>query len=325
MSMNRREFVGRIIVAMAGAAALPAGFAQQRGSLKIYVGFPPGGLPDLVARALAEQFRRSFDVTAIVENRPGANGRIAGQAVKNGAPDGTVFLIAPASGIVHLPHVYNDLGFDPMMDFVPVAQLVENDFAFAVSSKIPVDNLKEFAIWCARNPERAVFASPGLGSSPHFMGVTIAKAIGAKMIHVPYKGNNFALNDLQGGHIASMIASTSFLLQPHKTGFLRILATTANARTTSLPQVPTFGELGYGQLTLTEGIWLMAPAKMPSAMVDRFAASAIESLKSKEMMGVINGQAVPAPLVSRELAKVMREEFDKRGAAIREAGFSATK
>jgi len=323
MSTSRREFVSRMAIAMAASAVFPASFAQQRGPIRIFVGFPAGGLPDLVARALAEQFRRSFDVATIVENRPGANGRIAAQAVKNAAADGTAFLIAPASNLSHLPHVYNDLGFDPLVDFVPVAQLVENDFAFAVSSKIPVETLKDFATWCQRNQDRAVYASPGAGSSPHFMGVTIANAIGAKMTHVPYKGNNLALTDLMGGHIASMIATTSFLLAPHRAGTLRILATTAHARTTVLPQVPTFGELGFGHLTLTEGIWLVAPAKTPMATVDRFATSAIESLKAKEMQGVLDGQAVAAPLASRELAKLMREEFDRRGVAIRNAGFTA--
>ena len=325
MKLSRREFAARI-AALAAApvlAALSTPALAQRGPIRLFVGFPAGGLPDLVARALAEQFRKTFDTAVVVENRPGANGRIAGQAVKSAAPDGNTFLVAPASGMVHLPHVYTDLGFDPLTDFVPVAQTVENDFALAISAKLPVENLKDFAAWCKANPKEAVFATPGTGSSPHLMGLQIGRALGIPYTHVPYKGSNFALTDLAGGHIASMIAATAFMMQPFKGGTLRILATTGPKRSSVLPNVPTFRESGLDQLTLTEGTWLMAPARMPAATVDRFAAAAFESLKGKEMLSIIDGQTIAAPLASRDLAKLMREEFDKRGAVIRAMGFTA--
>lgn len=295
----------------------------QRGPIRVYVGFPPGGLPDLVARAVAEQFTRSMGVAAVVENKPGANGRIAGQAVKNAAPDGTSFLVAPASGMVHLPHVYKDLGFDPLTDFVPIAQMVENDFALAINRRIPATNLKEFAAWCQANPAQATFASPGIGSSPHLMGLQIAKALGVTIVHVPYRGGNLALGDLLGGHVASMISSTSFVMQPHKTGQVRILATTGRARSKVLPDIPTFDESGMQQLTLTEGIWLLAPARMPADLVEKFSQAAIESIQSKEMQVVLDGQTVGAPVGAKDLARQMRDEYERRGAQIKAAGFSA--
>lgn len=317
---HRRTVLG-LGAAAAGIAALPAW--AQRGPIRIFVGFPPGGLPDLVARALAEQFKRSFDLPAVVENRPGANGRIAGQAVKNGAPDGTIFLVAPASGMVHLPHVYNDLGFDPLTDFAPVAQLCENDFALAINAKLPAQNIKEFAQWAQAQPAQASFASPGTGSSPHMMGLQMARALGIKLTHVPYRGSNLGLADVVGGHVAGMVASTSFFMQPVKAGSLRVLATTGRARSSLLPQVPTFQELGMPQLTMVEGTWLLAPAKTPAAVVDKYAAAAIEALKSREMQGFLDGQTLPAPLGPKDLAKLMREEFDRRGASIKAIGFTA--
>ncbi|MBL8339132.1 MAG: twin-arginine translocation pathway signal protein [Rhodoferax sp.] len=317
---HRRTVLG-LGAAAAGIAALPAW--AQRGPIRIFVGFPPGGLPDLVARALAEQFKRSFDLPAVVENRPGANGRIAGQAVKNGASDGTIFLVAPASGMVHLPHVYNDLGFDPLTDFAPVAQLCENDFALAINAKLPAQNIKEFAQWAQAQPAQASFASPGTGSSPHMMGLQMARALGIKLTHVPYRGSNLGLADVVGGHVAGMVASTSFFMQPVKAGSLRVLATTGRARSSLLPQVPTFQELGMPQLTMVEGTWLLAPAKTPAAVVDKYAAAAIEALKSREMQGFLDGQTLPAPLGPKDLAKLMREEFDRRGASIKAIGFTA--
>lgn len=318
--LQRRDLLSAIIAA-SGLLALPVW--AQRGPIRIFVGFPPGGLPDLVARAVAEQFKRSLEMPAVVENRPGANGRIAGQAVKNGAADGTVFLVAPASGMVHLPHVYNDLGFDPLTDLAPVAQLCENDFALAINAKLPVQNLKEFAQWAQANPAQASFASPGTGSSPHMMGLQIARALGIKLTHVPYRGSNLGLADVIGGHVAGMVASTSFFMQPVKAGSLRVLATTGAARSSVLPQVPTFQELGMPQLTLVEGTWLLAPAKTPQAIIDKSAAAALEAIKSREMQGFLDGQTVAAPLGPRELAKLMREEFDRRGASIKAIGFTA--
>ena len=322
MSIDRRDFLrGLASGAASGAAALAMPAFAQRAPVRIFVGFPAGGLPDLVARALAEQFRKSFDVTVLVENRAGANGRIAGQAVKAGPADGTTFLVAPASNIVHIPHVYSDLGFDPMTDFVPVAQTLENDFAFACSARIPPTTLQEYATWAKANPGQSTFGSPGAGSSPHLMGLQIARALGMPLAHVPYKGSNFALTDLQGGHIASMVSVTSFLLPSMKAGSLRVLATTGNNR--SAPTVPTFKELGIPQLTLTEGTWLLAPAKTPQAVIDRYSAAAIEAVKGKEMQALIDATTTAAPLNARDLAKVMRDEYDRRGATIRQFGFTA--
>lgn len=322
MSLNRRQFAAS--VAAASLISQPLAALAQRGGMRIFVGFPPGGLPDLVARAVADQLRQSFGVPVVVENRPGANGRIAGQAVKNAAPDGNTFLVAPASNIVHLPHVYSDLGYDPLKDFAPVAQMVENDFAFTISSKIPATNLREFAAWCAKNPDKATFASPGAGSSPHLMGVMVAKSLGTKLTHVPYKGSSFALTDLIGGHVSAMMSSTSFVVQQHKNNQVRILATTGRSRSSVLPQVPTFQEQGMAELTLTEGTWLLAPAKTPQTIIDKASDAAVLSVQGPEMQAVIDGQTVAAPLGAVVMRRLMLAEFEKRGAQVKATGFSAS-
>lgn len=321
MSLTRRQFAAS--AAATSLLSLPLRSHAQRNNIRVFVGFPPGGLPDLVARAVADQFRQSFGVPAVVENRPGANGRIAGQALKNAAPDGTTFLIAPASNIVHLPHVYTDLGYDPLKDFAPVAQLVENDFAFTISAKIPATNLKEYAAWCAKNPDKATFGSPGAGSSPHLMGLLVGKSLGAKLSHVPYKGSAFVLTDLVGGHVSAMMSATSFVVQQHKAGQVRILATTGRARSSVLPQVPTFQEQGMGELTLTEGTWLLAPAKTPAAILDKASDAAVLSVQSAEMQTVIDGQTVAAPLGAVVMRRLVQAEYTKRGEQIKAAGFTA--
>ncbi len=322
MRLTRRQFAAS--AATASLIASPLAALAQRSGMRIFVGFPPGGLPDLVARAVADQLRKSFGTPVVVENRPGANGRIAGQAVKNAAPDGNTFLVAPASNIVHLPHVYTDLGYDPLKDFVPVAQMVENDFALTISTKIPATNLKEFAAWCNANPDKATFASPGAGSSPHLMGLVVAKSLGTKLTHVPYKGSSFALTDLIGGQVSAMVSSTSFVVQQHKSNQVRILATTGRARSGALPQVPTFQEMGMGELTLTEGTWLLAPARTPQAIIDKASDAAILAVQGPEMQAVIDGQTVAAPLGAIVMRRLMLAEFERRGAQVKATGFSAS-
>lgn len=318
MPITRRQAVQALALSTA-AVHLP-GWTQN--VTKVLVGFPPSGLPDMVARAMAEAMGRA-GAPAVVENRIGANGRLAAQAVKAAAPDGRTLLITPASGMVHLPHVYKNLGYDPFTDFVPVAQLVENDFAFTISPRIPARTVAEFAAWAKANPDAATYASPGLGSAPHLMGATLSKALGVPLRHVPYKGNSFALNDMAGGHISSMFSTTSFVSGPHKAGTARILAVTGPRRHAALPEVPTFGELGIGQLAITEGIWLFAPAKTPAAVVEKIAASAVAAANTPEMKSAIQDQATVATLTPVALAPRLRGEFERRGEVVRSLGFTA--
>ena len=322
---RRRDVLSSLGTMMAAPMALGlAGLARAQTDItKIYVGFPPGGLPDSVARTVAAAVGRALNGTAVVENRPGANGRLAAQAVKNTPAGSNALLVCPASALVHLPHVYNDLGYDPFKDLAPVAQVCENAFAFAISGKLPPRSLAEWADYCRQNPDRATFGSPGQGSSPHFMGVTLAKALGVTMNHIPYRGNNFALTDTAGGHISGMVSTTGQLQAPHRNGQMRILGVTSAQRLAELPDVPTFAESGVPQLTLTEGTWVMASTRMAQAMVDKVAASILDGLKDGTAVQALKAQADIAPLGPQALAERLRKDFDSRGAGIRAAGFKA--
>jgi tripartite-type tricarboxylate transporter receptor subunit TctC len=264
-----------------------------------------------------------MDAPVVVENRPGANGRIAGQAVKAAAADGFTYWVAPASNIVHLPHIYSDLGYDVLTDFVPVAQVVENDFAFAISAKVPVTNLKEFADWCRKNPDKAAFGSAGSGSVTHMFGLLMGKELGVKLLYVPYKGNTLVLNDVAGGHLSGIVAVTSTLTQQHKAGTVRILATTSRTRSVVLPQVPTFAELGMGQLTLNEGTWVLARAGTPQTMIEKASIAAMQAAGSRELPALNEGQTIAAPLGPIELRQLLQSEFARRGAMVKSIGFRA--
>lgn len=319
---DRRSFLGSLITAPL-AGGLPAHALAQADVTKIFVGFPAGGLPDAVARTVAGPVGRANGGSAVVENRPGANGRLAAQGVRTAPADGRALLVCPASAMVHLPHVFPDLGYDPFADFTPVAQVCENAFAFAISGKIPATTMAEWVAWCRQNPDKASFGSPGQGSSPHFMGVTLARALGLTMNHIPYRGNNFALTDSAGGHISGMVSTTGQLLPPHRGGQMRILGVTSPKRLAELPEVPTFAELGVPALTLTEGTWVMASSKTPPAVVNRLSDAIVESLKDAAAVQALKVQADIAPLGSRALAARLRKDYDERGAGIKAAGFTA--
>lgn len=322
MNRSRRTVLAQIAGTLA-ASALGSRAWAQGDSIKVILGFPPGGLPDLVARSVAEQLQQVLGVTAVVENNPGANGRRAAQAVRRAAADGRTLLIAPASNIVFLPHVYKDLGYDPLTDFVPVAQFVESDFAFAVNSKLPVESLAQWGAWCRAHPQEAVYGSPGTGSVMHFLGHALSKALNAPMKHIPYKGNSFALNDVGGGHVSSLWATTPFLIPFHQKGQVRVLGTTGPARSAKLPQTPTFRELGFKDLDLVEGIWLLAPAATPAAQLDKLERASLESVKSPAMTNIVTSlDAMMAPLGRAELAKVMKQEYERRKSAVAQSGFS---
>jgi tripartite-type tricarboxylate transporter receptor subunit TctC len=317
----RRGLLGAAL-AVGTLAASRRAAAQPKAPMKLLVGFPAGGLPDQVARTLADALRESLGTPVIVENRVGANGRIAIQAVKAAAPDGTTLLLTPGLGMTHLPHVYTDLGFDPFTDFMPVSGTVESDFAFAIDPGVPARTLREFAEWARNTPARAAYGSAGEGSAPHLMGYQLAKGLGVPMQHIPYKGANFALTDLMGGHLASLFATTPFLLTPHQNGKARVIGVTGTARSPKLPEVPTFRELGLPELSVIDGTWVLAPARTPTAIIDRLAAACSDAVASPGMKALIAQQhLVAAPIGPAALAKAMREQYDRQGAAVRAAGF----
>lgn len=277
-NLSRRSFTH-----LAAMACLTAtGVVQAQGQvLRINVGFPPGGTLDVLARLLAPHFSQA-GVTAIVENKPGASAQLAAVAVRQAPPEGMNLLLTPTSVMTLTSQLFRKPLIDPLRDLLPIGSVCEHPFAFAVTGNNPIKTMAEFITWAKAHPNEASYATPGAGTSPHFLGIVLAKAIGAPLAHVPYRGTAPALQDLMGGQIASTMNALPAMVDLHKAGRIRILATTGAKRPTALPDVKTFTELGIPGLEYAESFGVFAHAGTPPAIAGRLESMLQKAVASNE-------------------------------------------
>lgn len=241
-----RSFKQKIFLGLAAAAAVFSVNAQGNdrlsGPVKLLVGFPAGGTGDLVARVMAEKLTPLIGVPVIVENKPGAGGRIAAEQLKNTPADGTTVLIAPPAPMVIAPLTFRKLAYNAEKDFMPIAQLVRFPLSLAVGGNSPHKTLGDLTAWFKANPQQASFGTSAAGSQLHFLGLLYGQSIKVDIMHVPYQGGAPLSNDLMGGQIPAGI--DQFSAELNKSGKMRLLATSGATRSPLLPDVPTFKEQG---------------------------------------------------------------------------------
>jgi len=279
--LNRRTFT---VATGAAVIASPGLSLAQGDTTRMVVGFPAGGVVDVVAREVAEALKPILSRTVIVENRPGAGGRLAVAAVKAAPPDGHTLLLTPSSIMTLYPSVLNKLPYDTQADFAPVSTVCLSTNALAIGMHVPARTLAEFIAWCKANPKEAIYASPGAGSAPHFLGAQIARAAGIEMLHVPYKGAPDILVDLYGGRIAAFVTALSNAVQPHRDGKMRVLVTTGDRRSGLLPDVPTAREAGFDAVTAKEWFGLFAPAATPGDRIVAGHAAVARAVSSESVV-----------------------------------------
>jgi tripartite-type tricarboxylate transporter receptor subunit TctC len=319
MIINRRTFA----LAGAVACAAPLAFAQDKPPMRILVGFPPGGSADIVARLVADRMRSALGQNVIVDNKPGAAGRVALGEVKRSAPDGQTLVLAPSGALVVLPWLYKNLGYDPVRDFTPVARVVTFDFAITAGPGAPNGDLKAILAWMKQNPSKANYATPGAGTVPHFTGVLLSQSAGIAMTHVAYKGGAPAANDLLGGQIPLMIDTPLETIEQHRAGKLRIVGVTGEARTKSIPEVPTLKEQGIA-MTADAFFGLYGPAGMAHEASQRIASAVADALKQPEVIErIVSLGLVPAYGSGDELAAIQAAHLKRWEAPIKASGFTA--
>ena len=310
--------------AIAGLAAFgmfPPLARSQEQTLKIVYPYAAGGSGDAIARMMAEQLQKSLGRPVIVENKTGAGGRIGAQAVKESPPDGSTLLFGAAALFTLQPHVLLNLGYDPVADFVPVSRIVKFDQALVVSSKVPAHSIKELVVWLKSNPDQAAFGSPGVGTGAQLAVLKFGQTFGIELRHLPYRGTPAALPDLLAGRLPIYVASFAELIEHHRSGGIRILATTGGERLRMLPDVPTLKESGV-DIEAPGWFAFYAPAATPPAVLQRFekeiaVAAATPAIQAKiEALGF-----QPTNTTAGDLKRVQRAEYDAWATVVKATGF----
>jgi tripartite-type tricarboxylate transporter receptor subunit TctC len=325
--LNRRH-----ILANAAAAALAGvGFIRNAAAqvvqkaTRIVVGFPAGGTTDVLARVLAEKLRGVYAPTVIVDNKPGAAGRLALMNVGSYEADGSVAIVAPCSLLFIYPHVYKKLGYDAVRDYTPVSAIARGDFALSVGPMVPesVKTLPDLVAWLKANPKQAFFASPAAGATPHFVGVMFAQAAGVELTHTSYRGDAPGVQDLLGGQIACSVNNIGVILPHLKSGRARILATSGTRRSRFTPNVPTFIEAGYKDLEAQEYFGVFVPSKVSPQIVEGLAKAVEELEKQPDVVQKINEFSFePVALKPAEFAALMNEERQRWAGVVKASGFT---
>ena len=314
-----------VTVALLGVLAAPAAQAQaDKPPLRILVGFPPGGSADTVARLLSERLPAQLGgQNVVVDNKPGAAGRIAIEALKNSAPDGNTVIIMPSGPVVLFPHVYKKLGYDPVKDLAPISQLANIDFCIVSGPKSNVKNVPEMLAKAKADPSTASFGSSGNGTVPHFLGLMIGEAAGVDLQHVPYQGGAPAMNALMGGHIGYTMDVVVESLEQHRAGKVRIIAVAGAKRVPQLPDVPTLREQG---VALDAGAWFAMywPGTLPAVTAQRLSAAVAATLKDPALQARMNALGLaPIGNTPEQLAAVQQRDLALWAKPVKASGFQA--
>ncbi len=306
-----------------GIAAISAAQSQSRQPVRILVGFAAGGGVDATARILADGMGKALDQTFVVENRPGAGGLIAAQALKAAPADGLTLLLTNDHTVAILPHTLKNPGFNTTRDFAPVAQVTDKSvIALGAHPGTQITQLKDIAGWARQHPGQANVGVPAPGSIPEFAVGLLARTLQIDATGAPYRGGSPMVTDLSAGQIPFGITSTTELLPFAKSQKIRLLAVSGPARHPDLPDVPTFAEQGIKGLEQPNMVGLYAPAGTPPAVIARYSEAVRAVLatdKVKEYMATQG--STPHYGTPEVLAQGIQRISDAWGPVIRQSGY----
>lgn len=311
----------RTVIGFSLLAVLPLAIAQNKPSLKILVGFPAGGSADTIARQIANAMKDDFS-SVNVENKAGAAGRIALQAVKTAAPDGQTVIILPSGPMVLFPHVYKNLGYDAVKDFTPISLISRFQFGIVSGPSSNVKTIPEMMAKVKSDPASATYGIPGTGSLPHFLGVLLEQTAGVTLSAVPFQGGAPTNTALLGGHIGYKIDVVLESVPFHKEGKVRIIAVTGSKRDSQIPEVPTLKEQGIN-MDATAWFAMYGPAGMSAptlAKLETAVKQAVNRPDVREHLLKLGNEPVASS--SAELAAIQKADLARWEKPIKATGIS---
>ncbi|WP_213953344.1 tripartite tricarboxylate transporter substrate binding protein [Variovorax sp. dw_954] len=320
----------RLNTALAAAGAMAfAPFAAAQNAIapgtpiKVLIGVPAGGTQDVLTRAIAQEVRDSLG-PLIIDNRSGAAGRIAVEAVKSAAPDGRTLLLGTAGMMTMYPSAYKNLTYDPVKDFQPIINAARFELALVVNKDVPANTLADFITWAKAQSGAVSFASYGAGTPSHFLGEMLNRGAGLQMVHVPYRGSTPARQDVMGGSIPVYFDTVGGALQMLPSGRVKVLATSGDKRSPLMPSLPTFVEAGYKDVIATAWFAYFAPARTPKPVVDQLRAEFMRAVNTREVrQQLLQNGMYPVADNADALLKTMREDTARWAGIMKAVNFQA--
>jgi tripartite-type tricarboxylate transporter receptor subunit TctC len=308
------------VLMLASTAAVAQGYPTR--IVTVVVATPPGGQPDILARLIADRLSRAFPYRFIVENRVGANGNLAPAHVAKQAPDGHTLFVGSAPFLIN-PSLYGDLSFDVFRDFKPIAFLGAAPTALIVNPSFPAKTLAELVDHVRKNPGQPWYASPGAATASRITFELFKRQANIDVAIVPYRGAGPVFNDVLAGHVPMTIAQPEVVAAMVQEGRLRALAVSSKDRAPLLPDVPTYGELGY---PIVRTVWsgLFAPAGTPESIIQRLNAEARKALTEPEVRDILDKLGIVVdPMTPDQLGQLVASEVASYREIVKAAGITA--
>ncbi|MCU0973209.1 MAG: tripartite tricarboxylate transporter substrate binding protein [Burkholderiales bacterium] len=306
-----RALAALLLLSSAGVHAQDAERWPTR-PIRMIVPFAPGGTTDIIARIIAPRMAEGLGQPVVVENRPGAGGNVGAEQVARAAPDGYTMLLGTPGPLATNVSLMKQMPYDPAKDFTAIGQVVSVQSVVVVNAQQPFQTLADLVAYAKRNPGKLTYGSGGAGSSPHLAGELLKAQAGIFMVHLPYRGDALAVNDLLGGQISAMVANIAGVLPHVKSGKLRALAVAGPKRSPLLPEVPTVSESGLPNYSVTGWAGLVAPAGTPAPIVAKLNAELNRVLNSPDVAERIAQQAAePAPGSAAAFDSFIRSELSR--------------
>ena len=315
------------------AAALLLGGLTQRASavtfskpLRLTLGFSAGGGADLIARMLGATMSPILGQPVIVDNKAGAGGRLAVMAVKAAEPDGSTLFFGSTSVLTLFPHVFTGLQYDLYRDYTPVSTACWFPYAVVVSPNIGVTDVAGLAAWVKANPAKAFFGTPGVGTPQHLIGSLLGKELGVPLTHLPFKSGGEATQQLLAGELPIAVATAGQFYGLHRSGRVRMVATTGRNRAAAMSSIPTFTEQGMPALQFEDSFGFVGPANLPDAERAALSQCIAQTIKTAAVdQGLRKQDMEPLLIQDAAYATYLREERDRWGTVVRDLKFTPTK
>jgi len=289
--------------------------------IKIIIGFPAGGPLDAHIRLLTDRLQTTLGQSVIIDYKAGAGGTVGAQFVAQAPADGYTLLLANTGTMVINPAIYNQLPYDTLKDFQPIARTAQQPLALIVNNEVPAQSLREFIDYIRRNPGKVNYGSAGNGGISHLVPEMLKQETKTFMVHIPYRGSAPAFMDLMAGQVQFMAESIPQAANYAKQGKLRALAVTSSKRNSALPDVPTVNETGVAKLEVVGFYGVLAPKNTPHDVVLKLSNAFKQTLESKEIQQKMISQGVdPAFLNAEDFSAFLKKEMPKWAVVVKQAG-----